>query len=181
MLQKNGGIRLVVAANNIIQFVLKNVSILAFGVMAVTILIGIFMRFILQVPNVYGEEISRYSMVVGVFFAVGLAVRHNAHMKIDILNTKLPKIPSRIIEFIARVVELYAYILFSMLCMRFVIHAMTYTQFSPSIKMPMWLIYMVLFVGFVFSGLESLLMLWNDFISKSKPLSCKDKDLLQKV
>lgn len=181
MIKKSVGIRLVVAIHNIIQFILKNVSIVAFGVMTVTILIGIFMRFILKVPNLYGEEISRYSMVVGIFFATGLAVRDNAHMKIDILITRLPKVPSRIIEFIARVVESYAYILFSTLCMRFVIQTIKYTQYSPSLKIQMWLMYMVLFLGFAFSGLESLLMLWNDFISRSKPLSYDEENLLQKI
>ena len=163
--------------DRVLCLILQNVSILAFCIMTMSILIGVVMRFILKAPNMWGEELSRYSMVVGVFFATALAVRDNAHMRIDMLVSCLPKRIGKVIELISRVIELAAYIIFIYICFRFVKVSFGFKQISPSLQVPMYLMYLVLLVGFILSSLETILSIWNDFIAEEPFLDRNDETL----
>lgn len=178
MKSTKGIYKIAASVDRIICLAMQNISIIAFCIMTMAILIGVVMRFILKAPNMWGEELSRYSMVVGVFFATGLAVRDNAHMRIDMLVSSLPKKIGKAVELISRLIELMSYVIFSNICFKFLKVSFTFKQMSPSLQIPMYLMYMVLFIGFVLSGIECALAIWNDFIAK-EPFLNKDGETLQ--
>ena len=154
--------------DKVIDVFQRNIAIIAFGVMTITILVGIVMRFLLKIPNLWGEEVSRYSMIVGVFFAVGLGVRYKEHMRIDMLLNHFPTRIARAVEFFSRIVELVAYIVFAKYSFDYIKTIASFGQKSPSLQLPMWVMYSVLLIGFVLAAVEVLLTTWNDFIAKEK-------------
>lgn len=50
----------------------------------------------------------------------------------------------------------------------------TFGQFSAALKLPMYLVYGMLLLGFGFSCIESLYVFWRDFIRR-EPLEAKEE------
>jgi len=141
-------------------------------VMVVSILVGIIMRFIFKIPNMYGEEVSRYSMVIVAFIGISKGVRQKTHLGIDVIVNNLPVKISKLVRIIADIMCIFAYGLFTIQSYKFVIQAKRMGQVSPGMRLPMWIVYCILLFGFSLSFIRSLMMLWNDYLAK------KDSKLL---
>ncbi len=135
-------------------------------VMTTVILIGVVMRFILKMPNLYGEEISRYSMIIVAFIGISIGVRQKAHLGIDGVVNSLPAKAAKVLRVIASLVAMFAYGLLTFEAYAFVSYSKRMHQLSPAMRLPMWIVYCILLVGFAMSFIRSLMVFWNDFIAK---------------
>lgn len=145
---------------------IENVITVSFLVIMTTaILVGVVMRFILKIPNMYGEEISRYSMIVVAFVGISVGVRQRAHLGIDGVVSNLPAAAAKILKIIAQLVSIFAYGLFTFQTFLFVEQSRKMQQVSPSMRLPMWVVYCILLVGFLLSFIRSLMVFWNDYLT----------------
>ena len=58
--------------------------------MTFTVLISIILRYVVRVPNLVGEEISRYFLVTVVFIGISMCMRVKGHMGVTIFVDHLP-------------------------------------------------------------------------------------------
>lgn len=135
-------------------------------VMTVALLAGVVMRFILKIPNQYGEEISRYSMIIVAFVGISIGVRQKAHLGVEGVVNSLPAKISRIVRIIASLVTTFGYGLISYEAFAFVAYSKKMNQVSPAMRLPMWTVYCVLLVGFTMSFIRSIMVFWNDYLAK---------------
>jgi TRAP-type C4-dicarboxylate transport system permease small subunit len=134
----------------------------------ITVLVGIVLRFVLELPNKYGEEISRYLLIGCISLGISIGVREKAHLGIDSLVNALPANAEKVVHFIADVVSLFAYIMLAALSLKFVLIIKGFGQASPAMTfLPMYAVYSMLFVGFALSSVRSLLALWNSYFCSS--------------
>lgn len=68
-----------------------------FGAMTVTVLLGVFFRYILNNPLSWTEEVSRYLMIWGASVGISLGIRADEHVGLTIL---LDSIKSRAVRMV---------------------------------------------------------------------------------
>jgi C4-dicarboxylate transporter DctQ subunit len=142
----------------------------------ITVLVGIVLRFVLRIPNLYGEEISRYLLLACVFIGISIGVRKKSHLGVDSIVNALPQKISRKVCFMADALTAVTYGLLSILSYRFVIIIKGFGQTSPAITaLPMYAVYSLLLTGFILSFVHSFMMIWNDYFAVHKILSSKEE------
>ena len=63
----------------------------AFSVMAVVLTLQIFMRYVVNMPLVWSEELARYLFVWVTFIGAGYGVRQKIHISMEVLYIRLPR------------------------------------------------------------------------------------------
>jgi C4-dicarboxylate transporter DctQ subunit len=134
--------------------------------MAVVTLAGVVMRFVLKIPNMWGEEITRYLMVLGVYLGVACGCRTRSHLSVEGIVARLPKAAARTVNILTRLIVIGAYILFAVYAVKLTMTQFEMGQTSPAMQLPMWIVYVVLTAGFVLAALAETLLFFNDFVAK---------------
>ena len=147
------------------------VTILCFALMCVFIIVGIVMRFILKMPNMYGEEASRYLMVCGIFIGVSIGVRQKAHLGVTTLVEMLPGKLPKIVFAVAGIITMCGYLALSWYALLFVREMRFFRQTSAAMSVPMYMVYFPIMLGLMLSFIRSVMVFWNDFIAAEKILS----------
>jgi TRAP-type C4-dicarboxylate transport system permease small subunit len=143
----------------------------------ITILVGVIFRFVLELPNKYGEEISRYLIIGCVSLGISIGVREKAHLGIDSVVNALPAKAEKMVRFSADVISLFAYIMLAVLSLKFVLIIKGFGQASPAMTfLPMYAVYSMLFVGFTLSSIRSLMTLWNAYFCSVPFLENKHRE-----
>ena len=143
--------------------------------MILVVLYGIVMRFVFRAPNPYGEELSRYLMICFIYLGVSLNVRSKGHLAVEMIVDLLPVAARKACKIVADLISILAYGAFTYLAYILIRNMLKVVQYSTQMRMPMWIIYMALLVGFALATLRSLLLFWNDYIAKNKVLSSEKK------
>ena len=147
------------------------VSTSCFVLMSIFVIVGIVLRYVLQIPNRFGEEASRYLMICGIFFGISVGVRKKAHLGIQIFVEKMPARASKIIKLIASLVTVFAYFSFTYLAFLFVMHTHRFGQTSPAMNIPMYVVYSTLLAGLGLSFIRSIMVFFNDYFFVNKILN----------
>ena len=134
-------------------------------VMVAAVIYGVLMRFVFRLPNQYGEEISRYFDNV-CFLGIGLVERENGNMKIDLVTDLLPKAISNCISCIARLLTVVAYIMLGVLAAKYCARIYSFKQLSTAMRVPMYIFYSFVMIGFFTGGIHSFIDCWNKYIAK---------------
>lgn len=89
----------------------------------------------------WSDEASRYCMIWSVFIMAGLSAQRGQMFSIDILSEKLPLRGQKAFALI-RLILVYAFCIFCIVYgWKMMIHQINIGQTSPSLKMPMWIMY----------------------------------------
>lgn len=117
---------------------------------AVTVLIsvGVFCRYVLNHSLSWSDELARYCFIYAVFVGMGLAVKENGNMKIDILELSVPKIKPVLCIIQDAIYFLFLLYVFSpsvSILQKF----STNPQTSPAMKIPMQFVYVSFLIGII--------------------------------
>lgn len=97
----------------------------------------------------WSEELTRYTMVWLVFIGSGIGCYLGLHFNVDILVVKL-KARGQKICLILRMIVIYAFCIFTTYEGIFVVkRQLAGGQFSPALKIPMWIMYSAVPIGCV--------------------------------
>lgn len=120
-------------------------------VMVVLIFMQVFTRYVLSNSFGWTEEASRYLFIWLIFMSIGISFVDKKHISIDLILDLLP------IKFQKVVLQL-SYIILMGLSVFLVIQGMDlvnalqeFSQKSSTLQIPMWMVYLALPVGFLFS------------------------------
>jgi TRAP-type C4-dicarboxylate transport system permease small subunit len=118
------------------------------GIITVVMFAQIVSRYIFGTSLVWSEELARYIFILMAFAGFSYCVRSSKHLKIDLLETFIPKLKKPL--------EYFADICFIALCIFMLgpsIEATTFIrdsgQFSAAMQLPIYIIYLPLIVAFV--------------------------------
>lgn len=117
---------------------------------AVTVLIGVgvFCRYALKNSLQWSDELARYCFIYAVFVGMGLAIKENGNMKIDILELSVPKLKPALC-----VIQDVIYFIFLLYVIRPGISILqkfaTNPQSSPAMKIPMQFVYASFLIGVI--------------------------------
>lgn len=105
---------------------------------------GVVMRYALNDPQAWVEELARYSIIWGTFLGFGLALRHNQHIQVDILYDKLKPSMKRILDLVATGLSIIFCIIYTYYGFVLVENRFSSGMVSLDIGIPMWVVYLVL-------------------------------------
>jgi len=85
----------------ILNFLLKvferfMVTIIVFQ--AILLIVSVFLRYVVNSPIVWADELTRYSLIWMTFAGVALATKDNKHIVVDILDLALPPLGIKIVN-----------------------------------------------------------------------------------
>lgn len=129
--------------NKIVLFI----SVILIALAFVMLFIQIISRYVLQVPFLIGDEISRYSTVWIIFLCTGLAARHDMMIKMEVVFSFLSWADKRkkVFESIAAIITI---IFFSCVFLYGIeMIKINYTQITPILRISMAIPYAALPVG----------------------------------
>lgn len=147
--------------------VLQNIfSVVPLVAMCFIVLASVIMRYALKIPFTWGEEAARYLMIFASMIAIGMGVREKSHLGVTIFTSLLPGKLQTIVTGFAQLINLAIYIMLAYLSWQFIVAQYQYGQFSAALKLPMYLVYSMMLLGFGFSSIETIYTFWREYIRK---------------
>lgn len=123
---------------------------------SVAMFLQIIMRFVFSAPMTWPEEFCRYCFVVSVMLATGYCIRSNRMLRIDVVINLFPPKVAALLDILATVLALVFCVIMVRPSITVTSGALTISQVSPAMEMPVWILYASAPVGFILGALRSL-------------------------
>ena len=140
---------------NIIQRI--SYAVAAFCMVAVILLIfiNVLCRYVFSFSISWSEEMTRYMFIGTLFFTLNIMVSQNAALRVDILDNFIHNQRSKhILNLITYVLTVVALLVFTLSGVMLVQAGLT--SVSPSMHIPMWIIYAMMPLGYFLALIEVL-------------------------
>ena len=139
----------------------------------VVVFLQVFSRYVLNCPLTWSEELARYLFIWIVFTAAAVVFRENKHMSVDFLIMNFPDTLRKKIDFVSKLL-IAAFLLIMIIASPSII-SLTMRQTSPTLSIPMGVIYLafpvsmfLMLLELVFRVLGNILHL--EFVKSEKNL-----------
>ncbi|WP_126424630.1 TRAP transporter small permease [Brevibacillus marinus] len=109
----------------------------------IILLYGLIMRYVLELPTTWQDEVARIFMVWGVFIGAAATLRENNHIQVELLYNVLPKPVQRYVDVFANLVTLCFFIFLFVSGGKLVIDKWETGQESLN-HIPLWIIYLIM-------------------------------------
>lgn len=120
---------------------------------------AVFCRYVLNSSLMWGEELARYLSIWMICLGLGLAHRRGAHVAVNSALGWVPRIPKRVVTFIAESVTLVLCLLITWFSWLSTKGNFESGQLSPAMGIDIAWIYLALPVGFALMSLQSAIRL----------------------
>jgi C4-dicarboxylate transporter DctQ subunit len=139
------------------------------------ILYGVFMRYVVNLPQAWVEEISKYLVVWGVLMGGSLALRNKHHITVDLVYLKFNGISQKIVNVFASSVGVFFTIIYFYYSYELIMKKYQTGQVSLDVGIPLWIVYLILPISAVMLGIRFVENLVKAI--KAEPIQEKgDKD-----
>ncbi len=159
---------------NLAQFILKldtrltrietTIGIAFYACMIVIILIGIFLRFVMRVPNVYGEELSMHCLFASTMVGISLGLRSKSHLGIEGFVGMLPQPTGRKVKMIVNIIVMGMFLFLCCVSFNLATYSMQFGAETASIRIPFYYIYFSMTFIFIVSLLQMIMLFVNDSV-----------------
>lgn len=148
------------AISDLMERGIKMSGLLALVLMVCLIFFNILSRFLFQVTFGVAEEWPVWLMIWSVFIFIGINIKENAHLSVDIIQNKLGEKQQRIFNVFSSIVMIVFGVLFLAACWSdVVLTKMILVRTITSIPVPLWIVKICLPLGmifFIFHAVEKL-------------------------
>ncbi|GAA0433751.1 hypothetical protein GCM10008983_07910 [Lentibacillus halophilus] len=119
--------------------------VIASGFIFIVLLVfaQVVFRYVFNSSLGWSAELSRYVLIWLAWISVSLAIRKNAHIRVEVVKKLFSDRFKLIIEFIVLVLWVTFSVFLAYLGFQFVKQVQLTGQTSPSIGIPMWIVYLV--------------------------------------
>lgn len=132
-----------------------------FSLGIVLIFYGVVMRYVLNDPQAWVEEVARYAIIWGTFLGFGLALKHNQHIQVDILYDNLSKPLQFAMNILATILSIVFSLIYTFYGFTLVETRYTSGMVSLDVGIPMWIVYLILPISGVLFSLRFVERLVN--------------------
>lgn len=133
------------------------VCALIFGAMTLAVLIGVFYRYVLDLPLSWPEEVSRYLMIWGASLAISLGIKSDEHVGLTVLMDSLRNQTARTV---LRAVTYLLVMLFQLVFFWYSLHMVKDAQYMQTLSLgiTMMLPYAAMPVAMVFALVQLVMV-----------------------
>lgn len=108
------------------------------------ILYGVFMRYVVNDPQAWVEEVARYTIIWGTFLGFGMALKHNQHIQVDILYDRLGERGKFVMNLVATTLSIAFCLFYTYYGLKLVMARYSSGMVSLDVGIPMWIVYLIL-------------------------------------
>ena len=160
--------------DKIVSKVEELIAVIGLSAMTVITLVAVFFRYVLQSPIIWSEEAARYLMVWSTMLGISIATRQKAHLGIDIFVSMAPKKLQRALEIFSTLMMIVMFIFLTIISIVFIQSAIRTGNVSPMLRIPFYIIYLALPLGFGLSAVRSI----QDLVDVIKGVDNKEEVLI---
>lgn len=163
-----------------VEGTLLGLAILALAAFAFA---NVFGRFVFSESIYFVEELNEFLMVLITFLGLGYVTRNGRHIRMTAIYDLLPAVAKKMLMIVIALVT--AAIMFALAYFAFEYVAKTASRgrLTPALKVPLYLSYIPVVVGFVITGMQYLLTAWRnlDFADPEVYVSYSKRDEYEAV
>ena len=104
----------------------------------------------------WAEEAARYLMIWMVFLGIAVAAKKNSHFAVEVLFLITPKVIHKFARMFILVMVVFFNLVVSGLAVKFVMNLHKMGQVSPSLAIPMWIMYSAIPLGCFLMAVRSI-------------------------
>ena len=145
--------------DRIISTVEELIAVAGMSAMSIITIVAVFFRYVLSDPIIWAEEAARYLMVWSTLLGISIATRQKAHLGIDIFVSMAPKKIQKILEITSAALMVVMYVFLVAVSILFIRSAIKTGNVSPMLRIPFYLIYLALPIGFGLSAVRGVQVL----------------------
>ena len=150
------------------------IAVIGLSAMTVITLVAVFFRYVLKDPIIWSEEAARYLMVWSTMLGISIATRQKAHLGIDIFISMAPKKIQRGLEIFSTLMMIVMFVFLAIISVVFIQSAIRTGNVSPMLRIPFYIIYLALPLGFGLSAVRSI----QDLVDVIKGVDNKEEVLI---
>lgn len=150
------------------------IAVIGLSAMTIITLVAVFFRYVLQSPIIWSEEAARYLMVWSTMLGISIATRQKAHLGIDIFISMAPKKAQRLLEILSTLMMIVMFVFLVIISIVFIRSALRTNNVSPMLRIPFYIIYLALPIGFGLSAVRSV----QDLVDVIKGVDNKEEVLI---
>ena len=140
---------------SIIQRVSYAIAAFCMFALIILIFINVLCRYVFQFSISWSEEMTRYMFIGTLFFTLNIMVSQNAALRVDLLDNLIHSQKSQhILNLIIYLLTIVALLVFTASGIMLV--QAGFTSVSPSMHIPMWIIYAMMPLGYFLAQIEVL-------------------------
>ncbi|WP_025164432.1 TRAP transporter small permease [Pseudomonas taeanensis] len=163
-----------------VEGTLLGLAILALAAFAFA---NVFGRFVFSESIYFVEELNEFLMVLITFLGLGYVTRNGRHIRMTAIYDLLPAVAKKVLMIVIALVT--AAIMFALAYFAFEYVAKTASRgrLTPALKVPLYLSYVPVVLGFVITGMQYLLTAWRnlDFSDPEVYVSYSKRDEYEAV
>ena len=150
------------------------IAVIGLSAMTVITLVAVFFRYVLKDPIIWSEEAARYLMVWSTMLGISIATRQKAHLGIDIFISMAPKKIQRGLEIFSTLMMIVMFVFLAIISIVFIQSAIRTGNVSPMLRIPFYIIYLALPLGFGLGAIRSI----QDLVDVIKGVDNKEEVLI---
>ena len=121
-----------------------------------TMFLQVIMRYVFNMPLTWPEEISRYMWIWTVFFSLSYTIYLRNMLRVDVIADMLPPKVKQILDICIQALSLVIYAIFTFYSFKVYASLALSGRVSPALRIPMYLVYSVVCIGFSLSVFRTL-------------------------
>lgn len=118
-------------------------------------------RYIFNYPLSWPEELGRYLVILIVYVGASIAVRRKSHIAVDIMRTFVPK-SKRLLDYLSTFLGMFFSLLIIIYGMKFVNSLIISGQIAITLKIPIFIVYLILPMGGILLLLHYVLWILDE-------------------
>ena len=127
----------------------EGILLITFPLMTIITIAGTAVRYFELGTLTWSEESARYLMIVAAFAGIAIGFRENSHLGLSFFIGIIPKKLKPFFSLIRFILTLIFAVLMTFLSGSLVMQQMNVSQFSAAMHLPMWIVYVPMFLGFI--------------------------------
>lgn len=146
------------------------------AIVAVVVFIQVICRMIgSSLP--WSEELTRYLTIWVTFVGASYGFRKNAHIGMDAFKAFLPERGRAFIELLGAILCVAISVLCIIFSSSILATQMNYGQVSPAMRIPMWIPYAAIPVGFALCALRNVGLAWQNLMALLGKAPMKEEEV----
>lgn len=124
--------------------------------MTLVTLVAIVFRYVLNSALPWPEEATRYFFIVATYMGISVVMSRNGHLRMEILTLFCGQNMKKWLNFLSLLVTTGFFIGLCPLAWAMMTKVQTMAQTAIAFPLPLWIIWLLMLISFVFSSLQAL-------------------------
>ncbi|SFP13010.1 TRAP transporter small permease [Pseudomonas borbori] len=144
---------------------------------------NVFGRFVFSESIYFVEELNEFLMVLITFFGLGYVTRNGRHIRMTAIYDQLPAVTKKALMIVIALVTAGIMFALAYFAIEYVAKTASRGRLTPALKVPLYLAYVPVVLGFVITGVQYLLTAWRnlDFTDPDVYVSYRTRDEYEAV